>query len=406
MEAAFVIIEIILAGLVFIFNLLKMSGAISLAFAASFVVIALYLAFSGIVKRTNRTLFVLLIISLLNVLINGLFTDGTHFSFDYFKKIIFFFSSVIFFELSSRIRISSKNAGRILKITLALTVFLLLDYFLLGNRTKLGRYLTLGFTNPNFTAMWLMHLELYLAYCFVSSDLILLKTGCVASFAVIIRIILYTQNRSTLLVLAVFAVLFILGMVRKRYYFNRVSLLFVVLAPFLVYLFYQAIVSNSAINRLFAFAVSVGKGIDSRTTIWNYATRLLTKNGWLFGDYASLHFNNETGMLQMHNSHVDILVSYGILPFLLFLKLHYDILVRMDRETKTLSQYVAFCGFLSVLLLGIFEAGIYSGCTGLNFLSGALLLLVSFEDSKEQEKDKTSAFQALQEQLDEQQIHP
>lgn len=391
MEAAFVIVEIVLAGLVFIFNLLRLSGAISLAFAASFVVIALYLAFSGIIKRTNRTLFLVLIFSLLNVLINGLLSDGAHFSFDYFKKIIFFFTSIIFFELSSRIRISSKTAGRILKIILALTVFLLLDYFLLDNRTMLGRYLTLGFSNPNFTAMWLMHLELFLAYCFVSFDSILLKTGCVASFAIIIRIILYTQNRSTLFVLAVFAVLLILGIVRKHFYFHKVTLLLVVLAPFLVYLLYQTIVSNAAVNRLFAFAVSVGKGLNSRMTIWNYATRLLTKNGWLFGDYASLHFNNETGMLQMHNSNVDILVSYGILPFILFLKLHYDILIRMDRETKTLSQYVAFCGFLSVMLLGIFEAGIYSGCTGLNFLSGALLLLVPFEDSGEQDNDKTEA---------------
>jgi hypothetical protein len=390
-EAAFVIVEIVLAGLVFIFNLLRLSGAISLAFAASFVVIALYLAFSGIIKRTNRTLFLVLIFSLLNVLINGLLSDGAHFSFDYFKKIIFFFTSIIFFELSSRIRISSKTAGRILKIILALTVFLLLDYFLLDNRTMLGRYLTLGFSNPNFTAMWLMHLELFLAYCFVSFDSILLKTGCVASFAIFIRIILYTQNRSTLFVLAVFAVLLILGIVRKHFYFHKVTLLLVVLAPFLVYLLYQTIVSNAAVNRLFAFAVSVGKGLNSRMTIWNYATRLLTKNGWLFGDYASLHFNNETGMLQMHNSNVDILVSYGILPFILFLKLHYDILIRMDRETKTLSQYVAFCGFLSVMLLGIFEAGIYSGCTGLNFLSGALLLLVPFEDSGEQDNDKTEA---------------
>ena len=40
-----------------------------------------------------------------------------------------------------------------------------------------------------------------------------------------------------------------------------------------------------------------------------------------------------------------------------------------------MEQYVSLCAFLSVLLFGVFEAALFSGSTGLNYLTGAFLIL-------------------------------
>lgn len=88
MEAIFVISEVVLAGLIFIFNLLGMSSAISLCFAASFIVIVAYLGFSGIVRRTNSLLLILIVLSGINVFLNGAMNHYVSFDFDYLKKLI------------------------------------------------------------------------------------------------------------------------------------------------------------------------------------------------------------------------------------------------------------------------------------------------------------------------------
>lgn len=377
MKTFFVISEVVLAGLVFIFNLLGMNSAVSISFAMSFIVILIYLAFSGIVRRVNKTLLLLVALSGINVIINGGTNHYVSFNFDYFKKLIFFYSSIIFFHSVTQIDIREKAAITIKYIILSISAFLVIDYYILGNHVMLGRYLTLGFTNPNFTAIWLMHLGLFLVYYFLTSQSKILRVFCVTVFVFFIYLIIQTQNRSTLLVYLFFFSMLIIGCLRKKYTLNSVAIILIIITPFLFFIFYRLILSNTAITRLFNFAVSLGKGLDSRSLIWNYATGLLLNKGWIIGDYASLHVNNATGMLQMHNSHLDVFVSYGVIPFILFLKLHFGILQTVNKKIATFPQYVSLCAFLSVIMLGTFEAGIYAGCTGLNFLSGTFLLLAA-----------------------------
>lgn len=380
MDIILVIGEVVLAGLVFVFNLLGMSGAISLSFAASFILLLAYLGFSGIVRRTNAFLLILIVLSGINVFLNGSMNHYVSFSFDYLKKLIFFYTSIIFFQLAIQIKITEKASDIIKIIVLTLTAFLVIDYYLLGNRTMLGRYLTLGFTNPNFTAMWLMHLGLFLVYFLATTKSRFLKFFCAVTFVFIISIILQTENRSTMVVFVFFSVMVAIGFIRRKYELHKVTLIGIILIPFLFFIFYRVILSNAAITRIFEFAVSVGKGLNSRTLIWDYATGLLLNNGWIIGDYASLHVNNSTGMLQMHNSHLDVLISYGIVPFILFLVIHYRIIQAINKKVVSFQQYIAFCCFLSVVVLGTFEAGIYAGCTGLNFLSGTFLLLAAMNN--------------------------
>ena len=380
METVFFVFEIALAGLVFVFNLLGMTGAVSMAFALSFIVLLAFVCCSSALRDMNPLLLALILLSVINVLTNATINPAVSFSFDYFKKLIFFCTSIIFFQLSLQINVTEKTVLLIRIIVLAMTAFLAADYFIIGNRTMLGRYLTLGFSNPNFTAMWMLHLGIFFVYFFATSKSFAMKALYAAAFAFIIFIITKTENRSSLLVIVFFFAMLLTGIVRRKYSLNKVVLGMIILLPFIFVMLYQGIIANTKVTQLFGFAASVGKGLNSRIQIWNYAADLLRNNGWVIGDYASIHINNETGMLQMHNSHLDTLVSYGVIPFLLFLGLHYHYLTTVNQKIRSMSQYAAFCGFLSVIILGTFEAGIYTGCTGLNFLSGAFLLLASVND--------------------------
>ena len=392
MGTAFLIGETVLAGLVFIFNLLGINIAVSVSFAASFVVLLAYVVLSGVVRKTDMTLLFLILISGVNVVINGAMNGEVVFSFDYIKKLIFFYTSIIFFQLVTKVEIKAKIINPIKYIILIISCFLVFDYFILGNRAMRGRYLTLGFTNPNFTAMWLLHLSLFLVYFFFMTRSIPMKLFCGAVFSFMIFVIFETKNRSTLVVFVFFFLMLSVGALRKKYTLSNITLFLILVFPFLFFAFYNLLVGNSTITDMFQFAISTGKELDSRTEIWDYASGLLINNGWIIGDYASLHVNNSTGMLQMHNSHLDVLVSYGIVPFVLFLKFHYSLLKKVNKRVSTFPQFVAFCAFLSVIILGTFEAGIYSGCTGLNFLSGALLLIASYNGNAPCESHSRKVF--------------
>ena len=189
MESIFTIGEILLAGLVFIFNLLEMSSAVSLSFSVSFVVLVVYLVYRAITSKVDSMLLVLIIISGFNVLLNGGFNIDAVINFDYFKKLIFFWTSIIFFWLASKVTITQQTARIIKSIVFALSAFLLIDYYILGNRVMLGRYLTLNFTNPNFTAMWLLHLELFMVYYFFTTESMVEKVFIIAALSLLLAFV-------------------------------------------------------------------------------------------------------------------------------------------------------------------------------------------------------------------------
>lgn len=380
MGTVFVVGEIVLAGLVFIFNLLGINSAISASFALSFAVLVAYLAFSGVARRVNATLFVIIIICSVNVIINSISYPSVALNVDYFKKLIFFITSIGYFELATRVNVQDKAKKLIKYIIYFLGIFLAIDFFVLGNHKMLGRHLTMGFTNPNFTAMWLLQLLLFYVYYITVSRAKIEKVLCFLVSVLCLYLITLTLNRSALFILPIYILLSVLGIVRKKYQLNKHFLIVVLAVPFLVYIFYHFIISNQHINQMFNFIVSEGKGLDSRSRVWDFATSRLFAGGWLIGDYAGI--SNGTGVSQMHNTHLDILISYGIVPFVLFLKLLYSICRRVNDTNETFVQYLAYIGFLLMLLFGTFEAGLFAGCTGLNYLTGTLLILARNREEK------------------------
>ena len=77
----------------------------------------------------------------------------------------------------------------------------------------------------------------------------------------------------------------------------------------------------------------------------------------------------------MHNTHLDVWASYGIIPFVLFVYLLY-IIVRgvSDVCLNNLQRFSVFA-FMACFVSGIFEASLVGGGSGIYILSCGFLLL-------------------------------
>lgn len=109
-----------------------------------------------------------------------------------------------------------------------------------------------------------------------------------------------------------------------------------------------------------------GKELNSRTDIWEPAFRRFASSPVL-GAYCQI--SDGTGMSQLHNTHVDILVSYGTSVLVLTCVFLYVLM----RDLRTEVSDDALAGFICVLLLGIGEAALFSGGLGITLFFGVFL---------------------------------
>ena len=155
-------------------------------------------------------------------------------------------------------------------------------------------------------------------------------------------------------------------LLKKRKKFYLIESFFFSVIPFFYALLYLNVVSNPKFIEIFSFAVSEGKPLNSRDAIWNVSLDFFFKSP-IVGAYNNV-FNG-----QLHNTHIDILVSYGVVSFVLFITFITCILDRIEMKSKDQKLYVSM--FLALLFCGIGEAALYSGCLGLYIAVGLFLLL-------------------------------
>lgn len=372
LKSTFILIELLLPVIVCIGNFMQNSFLISIAFLCTFAVLMLFLVQQSHGGKFNVILSILVMLSVINVVFNAMISPVAQISFDYMKKLIMFICSITFFVLMRDAQIIEKDKEIAYRAGLAITFLFPFAYFVLNIRTKLGFYLTMGFTNPNFTALWAFHGFLFAMIALFRNSRLWLKVVCAAGAIACLYIASQTLNRAIWVAFACFIGLLLYGIVGRKRSLNPIALTLIIVLPIIVVIIYHALLESSAFQRAFSFLVSKGKVLDSRTRVWDFAVEKL-KHGWLLGDYSGI--SNGTGLSQMHNTHLDVLCSYGIIPFCLFIYVLRSIAVTINASSKTLEQYVSLCAFLSVILFGVFEAALFSGCTGLNYLTGAFLIL-------------------------------
>lgn len=366
-----ILIELLMAVIVCIGNFLQNASLISAAFLCTFVVLVGFLVKQS-QGKFDKFYSVLVFLSIINVVLNAMISPIARVNFDYMKKLIMFISAITFFVLIRDAEICEKEKAFAIRAGLAISFLFPIAYFVLNIRTMLGIHLTMGFTNPNFTALWVLHGFLFAVIAFFRANKIWAKGALVAGAIGCLYIASLTLNRAFWISVIGFIALVLYGIIGRRRSINPIIITTIIVLPIVIVILYHSLLESSGFQRAFSFVVSEGKGLGSRTRVWDFAVENL-KHGWLLGDYSGI--SNGTGISQMHNTHLDVLCSYGVIPFCLFVYILRSISIAISKNCKTLEQYVSLSAFMSVILFGVFEAALFSGCTGLNYLTGAFLIL-------------------------------
>lgn len=379
-----VTIEVIIASAIAILTALGQHTIISLLFAISFIVAFLFVALKIFEQNKVNISIVLAVLCVINVTLNGLQENG-RMNFDYYKKVIMFccFMFLVYYSIQETEEVPAWSLQIIEILPVIAGSFLVFSYYYMGNTERIAEGITLGFTNPNFTGMWLQHFFLYGALFVLKvfqggSKLRLLY---IPVLLIIYNLIPETGARSCQIgSLAFFAFILLKPlMVRSPKLFAIIITLF----PVVFAVFYLTFVDHPWFQNAFSFMISEGKNLTSRVSVWTRALNRLAEHP-IFGNYSGL--SRGTGQSQMHNTHIDVLASYGIIPFVFFLKILYDRVMQSSRKTTSMYQTAAFSAFCAVVVTGTFEAAMVAGAMGLNLLTVGFLVLSQHEIQEKQNK--------------------
>ena len=112
--------------------------------------------------------------------------------------------------------------------------------------------------------------------------------------------------------------------------------------------------------------------LDSRVAIWRNAFEKLNHSPFI-GDYSGI--SDGTGVSQLHNTHVDIAVSYGTCILVLVCVFLCKIFYQSGKVYKEKQNYIYIWGFACAIMLGVGEAALFAGGMAIYVLAGILLLL-------------------------------
>ena len=369
-------LEYVLALMVVACTVFHINRGVSYAFTATFVVFLLLVYRYISSRQLPAVLFFLVIFSFFNVIVNALLSRQAQIGPAYFRKLIMFCCTVVYFYTATEMKISEKGKNSIVFLALMMGVLMIGSYYLLGNRATIASSITLGFVNPNFAGMWLTHCFFYSTYVIIDAKKWPQKAiGVLVGVACLVLIYL-TYARSCFLGIVVFVALLFVGLISGRKKFSKPVMIMIAIMPLVFALVYLSAVNVKWFKETFSFLVRAGKKLDARNKLWILALRSVTANP-IFGSYSGI--SGGVGISQLHNTHIDVLASYGFAPLALFTWSLYELMRKVNQRINSFSQYTALCAFAGVIGIGCLEAGIVAGSTGLYFLSGGFLLLAGHD---------------------------
>lgn len=387
-------INYLLAMLIILSQVLEYSAFTSLFFYMTFAVtLCLWICTAG-ENFTRLDLFTLIImmVALLAVLVNGI-AAGAAFGFSYLKKYIMFVCTLLFFVSAGRNGTNAVTRRMLLIMQLVVTLGLMFAYLTRRNSAythngQVTTYLTFHFTNPQLTALFLSCIIMFLILSVVQEPSWLCKGAAAAAACVNFFFLTETQSRTSLIAVVVFLVVLAERTLLRRVHIPIWKWVLAVSAvmPIAVVVIYMQVLDKAWFQNMFSFMEGEGKGLDSRYTIWSAALSLLRESP-LFGAYYEA--SGGTGSFQLHNSHLDMVVSYGVLTLVLVCIFLYAVMRQVQEHTdagaRTGKSYrsVALIGFICAILLGSGEAAVFSGGLGIYIYAGIFLL--NFDDEVQEE---------------------
>lgn len=370
------------AGIV-VMTVLGVASVSSLLFGLTFILVVLLWCVGAVrkVTWTDAVLILTIGLALGHVIINASLEDAK-ISFAYFKKYIMFICTLVYFQAAYKLRVNRETEKFLLTLNSVLAVFLIAYFYLNQDAVYLlnGRvsgYLTFGFTNPNLTALFLMCIYTGEMVCLFRSKSSFGRIWHLLLPVAVCYLVWETESRNCLLTMAVETVLCVLLYLRKNGF--RIPgwfSLLVTVWPLGFVIAYLGLVQNQQVQEWFSFMISEGKGLDTRVSIWMPALQYYAQSP-IVGAYSQI--SRGTGMSQMHNTHLDILVSYGTVILVLVCYLLYKV-IHSTNSTNNREDTMARLCFSGTIIMGMGEAALFSGGLGIYIFAGMFLLLCNNQD--------------------------
>lgn len=335
------------------------------------------------ISRINVLAIMIVVVSCINVAVNALLTN-TILSFSYIKKLIMFWSTVLFFAAMSEYKPDHKTVNFIFRVNTLLALFLLAMYILRNPQmhywnNRVTAYLTFRFTNPNLTSVFLLSIcviEMIHAYLAGRWTGKMIHGGLAAVLA---YFVVCTRARNALLLLAAFIAVYFCAALFPRWKWRMTKPMAALIAvfPAVFAVCYLLLIYTPLVQKVFEFLIGEGKPLDARVEIWMDAVRAIGSSP-IVGAYSQI--SDGSGQSQLHNSHLDVAASYGVTVLLMLCVFLFYIL--SARKEKS-ANYLLIAGFAALLMSGIGEAMIFSGGLGVYIYSGILLMLANCDFENE-----------------------
>lgn len=367
------------AGIIFM-QLLGNNTLVSLLFYLTFVVVfALWILFE--IKNLDKNgLFGMLaiILPVIAVLFNAM-VQNANLSFEYFKKLMMFATTIMFFRVASKLTIKKSDILYIQKLISAIAIAFIVVFFvnpieIYRFRGYITQYLTFKFTNPNLASMFLMCFLIFEFLTLLQSDTWFKKAFHTVLFGFLLFFVIKTQARNSIIAVTIFFILYFIITLMKNVNFkiNKTVSAIVVIFPILFVAIYTQIINSEFLSDLFSFLEADNKDLDSRIIIWQGAVGYITE-ALFFGAYHQISYG--TGLSQMHNTHLDILVSYGAPTLIAVCIFLIQLVNNRDAVYTNKNSLTYMIGFISTIFLGLGEAALFSGGLGIYMWSALFLLM-------------------------------
>ncbi len=360
----FMILEFILCGLIIFFNLYARPNVVSGLFTFSFIILAIFFIYtinrSDIKFDLYSCVFGIITISGLGVLLNT-FRPAATLNFENLKNYIMFCSTVIFMFLMLNIETDKKTAEKILILNIFISPLYLIGYKFFPQQETYYVDVSLNFSNPNLTGMWILQSLLYLSLAFLILEDRVFKTMSVISFVINIYMLELTGARNCMIAIVLFAVVCLIIFVKQYVKFPNWFIGIMNVVPICFVFLYLGFIDKVVESGIFDFLIGEGKTLTSRVEVWEKVLNEI-KDCLLIGSYYTAGGN-------AHNAHLVILGSFGLLTLLLTIYFNYKTCCILNERCQSKISLYCLAAFFAVIFMGLGEGALYSGAMGIYIMA-------------------------------------
>ena len=371
----YIYIGFLMEAIIVFCTMSEQKGTVSLVFTLTFLWIVMFYFHTERYTYRQGYLNVLVLSTIFFSFLN-VFAFAPTGGFDYFKKVIMFSCFMLLLYANTKYVLTLRQTNQIILINILISLLYLIFYRQGYSFYEGKMLLTLKFNNPNETGMFILNSLLYTTIPLFTYRQLCIKKIFLPILLLIIFFLSYvmflTGCRSSFLSYAVFVFLVFLDFAFFKYFKVKHIWIFIwAIAPFLfalVYLSYSQLLKGIDVS----FGFGEGKSSSTRLIVWVPAMDAI-KHNIIFGDYFGI--SNGSGRSQMHNTHLDVLASYGLLPFVLFVSSLYKAVENCLTEDMSRINRFGLYAFMVCFISGTFEASLVAGGAGIYILSCGFLLI-------------------------------